>query len=41
MQLGFAVVRSGGKLLKSVGEAQTGEKVEIELNDGVIKARIE
>lgn len=41
MQLGFAVVRSGGKLLKSVGEAQTGEKVEIELNDGVIKARVE
>ena len=41
MQLGFAVVRSGGKLLKSVEDAQVGEMVEIELKDGAIKARIE
>ena len=41
MQLGFAVVRSGGKLLKSAGGAQSGDSIEIELNDGVIKARIE
>lgn len=41
MQLGFAVVRSGGRLLKSVEDAQVGELIEIELKDGAIKARIE
>lgn len=41
MELGFAVVRLGGKSLKSVADAQSGEKIEIELNDGVIKARVE
>ncbi|MBQ2373630.1 MAG: exodeoxyribonuclease VII large subunit [Alistipes sp.] len=41
MQLGFAVVRSGGRLLKSVEDAQAGELIEIELKDGAIKARIE
>ena len=41
MELGFAVVRFGGKSLKSVADAQSGEKIEIELNDGVIKARVE
>ncbi len=41
MQLGFAVVRSGGKALTSVGSAQKGDEVEIELMDGTIKARVE
>ena len=41
MELGFAVIRLGGKTLKSVVDAQPGEKVEIELKDGVIKARVE
>ena len=41
MQLGFAVVRSGGKALKSVASAAKGEVVEIELMDGTIKARVE
>lgn len=41
MQLGFAVVRVGGKALTSVGAAKAGEELEIELKDGVIKARIE
>ena len=41
MQLGFAVVRSGGKALKSVASAAKGEVVEIELADGTIKARVE
>jgi exodeoxyribonuclease VII large subunit len=41
MQLGFAVVRAGGKALTSVGAAKAGEELEIELKDGVIKARVE
>ena len=41
MQLGFAVVRAGGQALTSVKAAQAGEELEIELKDGVIKARIE
>ena len=41
MQLGFAVVRSGGKALKSVASAEKGEVVEIELADGTINARVE
>ena len=41
MQLGFAVVRVGGKALTSVGAAKAGEELEIELKDGVIKARVE
>lgn len=41
MQLGFAVVRRGGRLLKSVEDSQVGELIEIELKDGAIKARIE
>ena len=41
MQLGFAVVRAGGQALTSVKAAQAGEEVEIELKDGVIKARVE
>lgn len=41
MALGFAVVRAGGKLLKSISEASQGELIEIELKDGEIKARVE
>ena len=41
MQLGFAVVRAGGKALTSVGAAKAGEELEIERKDGVIKARVE
>ena len=41
MQLGFAVVRAGGKALTSVGAAKAGEELEIELKNGVIKARVE
>ena len=41
MQLGFAVVRAGGKALTSVEAAKAGEELEIELKDGVIKARVE
>lgn len=41
MELGFAVVRSGGKVLKRVGDAEAGAPIEVELADGTIKARIE
>ena len=41
MQLGFAVVRSGGKALTTINAAAKGEVVEIELMDGTIKARVE
>lgn len=41
MELGFAVVRSGGKVLKRVGDAEAGTPIEVELADGKIKARIE
>lgn len=41
MELGFAVVRSGGKVLKRVGDAEAGAPIEVELADGKIKARIE
>lgn len=41
MELGFAVVRSGGKVLKRVGDAEAGASIEVELADGTIKARIE
>ncbi|MBQ8544214.1 MAG: exodeoxyribonuclease VII large subunit [Alistipes sp.] len=41
MELGFAVVRSGGKVIKRVGDAEVGAPIEVELADGRIKARIE
>lgn len=41
MELGFAVVRSCGKVLKRVGDAEAGAPIEVELADGTIKARIE
>lgn len=41
MQLGFAVVRAGGRLLKSIDDAEAGSLIEVELLDGRIKARVE
>ena len=41
MQLGFAVVRAGGRLLKSIDDAEVGSLIEVELLDGRIKARVE
>ena len=41
MQLGFAVVRSEGKALRSVDDAPRGAELEIELLDGTIKAKVE
>ena len=41
MQLGFAVVRSEGKALRSVDDAPQGAELEIELLDGTIKAKVE
>lgn len=40
MALGFAVVRQGGKALKSVNEVAVGESVEITLADGTARADI-
>ena len=41
MELGFAMVRSGKKLLRSVADVAEGEQIEIILTDGTIKARVE
>lgn len=41
MELGFAVARARGRALKSIDDVQSGETIEIELKDGVIKARVE
>ena len=41
MELGFAMVRSGEKLLRSVADVAEGEQIEIILTDGTIKARVE
>ena len=41
MELGFAVARVRGRALKSIDDVQSGETIEIELKDGVIKARVE
>ena len=40
LAMGFAVVRSEGKAVKS-SAGMAGRKVEIELHDGVLKARVE
>lgn len=40
MALGFAVVRQGGKALKSVNEVAVGESIEITLADGTARADI-
>jgi exodeoxyribonuclease VII large subunit len=40
MRLGFAVVRSGDKALRSVKVAHVGQSIDVELSDGVIEAEI-
>ena len=40
MRLGFAVVRSGDKALRSVKAAHVGQSIDVELSDGVIEAEI-
>lgn len=40
LRLGFAVVRSGGKAVKSTEQTTSGERIDIELSNGVIEATV-
>ena len=40
LRLGFAVVRSGDKALRSAGDSSVGDMIDVELSDGVLNAEI-
>jgi exodeoxyribonuclease VII large subunit len=41
MALGFAMVRAGGKVIKSINDVRAGEHIEVLVADGTIKATVE
>ena len=41
MALGFAMVRAGGKVVKSTKDVKSGEQIEVLVADGRIKAKVE
>jgi exodeoxyribonuclease VII large subunit len=41
MALGFAMVRAGGKVIKSIKDVKAGEQIEVLVADGTIKATVE
>jgi len=41
LRLGFSIVRSGGRVLTSAASARAGDRVEVELSDGILKAVVQ
>lgn len=41
LQQGYAIVRSGGKVLRAAGEVATGDRIEAQLSRGALRAKVE